>query len=80
MGKVTDQVKKATSLEKLSNKEKPAEFIGDISLEKVKEMAKNLDIPGNNEEAKIRQIIGSCISFRITINGKDPREFRNYPK
>lgn len=79
MGKVTDLFKKATGKEKLSNKEKPDEFVGDISMDKVKEMAKSMDLPGNSEEAKIRQVIGSCISFRIKVDGKDPREYKNYP-
>ena len=76
---VAELVKKAANLEKLGKKDKPNEIVGDISFEKIKEIAKNKEIPGNSEEAKIRQIIGSCISYKITIDRKDPREFRNYP-
>ena len=80
METIAELVKKNMNLEKLSKKEKQEEIVGDISLEKIKEIAKNRQIPGNSEDAKIRQIIGSCISYKITIDGKDPREFKNYPK
>ncbi len=78
MGTIAELVKKAANLGKLAKKDKPDEIVGDISLEKLKEMAKSVDIPGNTEEAKLKQIIGSCISYKITIDGKDPREFRNF--
>ncbi len=78
MGTIAALVKKAANLEKLAKKEKQEEIVGDISLEKIKEIAKNREIPGNSANAKIRQIIGSCISYKITIDGKDPREFKNY--
>ncbi|MCK4429176.1 MAG: hypothetical protein KAU95_02280 [Candidatus Aenigmarchaeota archaeon] len=76
MGLIAELVKKGANLGKLAKKDKPAEIVGDISLEKLKEMAKSVDIPGNNDEAKLSQIIGSCVSYKITIDGKDPREFK----
>ncbi|MCD6274958.1 MAG: hypothetical protein J7J15_02960 [Candidatus Aenigmarchaeota archaeon] len=79
METVAELVKKAANLEKLAKKEKPTDIVGDVPLEKLKEIVRNKEIPGDSEEAKIRQIIGSCVSYRITIDGKDPREFRNYP-
>jgi large subunit ribosomal protein L11 len=80
MPSVAEIIKKEIGVEKLSNKDKKDEWVGDISMEKIKEIAKNKDILGNTEEAKIRQIIGSCISYRITIDGKDPREFKDFGK
>jgi len=80
MATISEIIKKELNLEKLADKEKKDKWVGDISLEKIKEIAKKVDIPGNTEKAKIRQIIGSCISYRITINGKDPREFKNFGK
>lgn len=80
METIAELVKKNMNLEKLSKKEKQEEIVGDISFEKIKDIAKNRQLPGNSEDAKIRQIIGSCISYKITIDGKDPREFKNYPK
>ncbi len=74
---VAEQVRKETGLKKLTDKDKKG-WLGDISLEKIKEIAKNKDIPSDSEEAKIRQIIGSCVSYQITIDGKDPREFKDY--
>ncbi len=79
MATISDLIKKAGNFAKLSSKEKKDEIIGDISMEKIKEMAKTLEIPGNTEEAKIRQIIGSCVSYKITIDGKNPRELAQYP-
>lgn len=79
MTTVAEQIRKETGLKKLSDKEKKEEWVGDISMEKIKEIAKNKELSGNTEEAKIRQVIGSCISYKITIDSKDPREFKNYP-
>lgn len=79
MATISELIKKAGNFTKLSSKDKKEEIMGDLSMEKIKEMAKTLEIPGNNEEAKIRQIIGSCVSYRITIDGKDPRELTKYP-
>lgn len=80
MPTVAEIIKKELGIEKLANKDKKDEWVGNISLEKIKEIARNKELPGNTEEAKIRQIIGSCISYKITINGKDPREFKNFGK
>ncbi|RLJ00575.1 MAG: hypothetical protein DRP06_01845 [Candidatus Aenigmatarchaeota archaeon] len=79
MATISELIKKAGNFAKLSSKDKKEEVMGDISMEKIKEMAKNREIPGNTVEARIRQIIGSCVSYRITIDGKDPRELTQYP-
>jgi len=80
MPTVAEIIKKELGIEKLANKDKKDEWVGNISLEKIKEIARNKELSGNTEEAKIRQIIGSCISYKITIDGKDPREFKNFGK
>ena len=78
MAKISEIIKKELNLKKLENKDKKADMVGDISLDKIKELAKNSKIPGNTEDAKIRQIIGSCVSYKITIDGKNPKEFKSY--
>ena len=79
MTKVAEFIKKEAKVEKLTNKEKLDLTVGDISLEKIKEFAKSREMPGKDENAKIRQIIGACVSYKVTIDGKDPRELKNYP-
>ena len=79
MDTTAGQIRKETGLKKLTDKDKK-EWLGDISLEKIKEIARNKKFSGNSEEAKIRQIIGSCVSYQITIDGRDPRELKNYGK
>ncbi|OYT43223.1 MAG: hypothetical protein B6U88_01630 [Candidatus Aenigmarchaeota archaeon ex4484_56] len=74
MATTSELIKKLGNFKKLSNKDN--KIVGDISLEKIKEIAKEKNLTGNSENAKIRQIIGSCISYKITIDGKDPREFK----
>jgi len=78
MAKVAELVKKEANVKALSNKEKPADFVGNISFEAVKKIAKTVKMAGNTEEAKIRQVVGSCVSYRITIDGKNPKEFRHF--
>jgi ribosomal protein L11 len=78
MAKVSELIKKEAKIDKLAKKEDPKLRVGNISFDKVKEIAKTKKIPGNTPEAKIRQVVGSCISYRITIDGKDPKEFRHF--
>ncbi|MBN2094716.1 MAG: hypothetical protein JW727_01590 [Candidatus Aenigmarchaeota archaeon] len=78
MATVSELVKKEAKLQKLASKETPQNIMGNIPFEKIKEIAKNREMPGNTLEAKIRQIVGTCMSYRITIDGKDPREFKHY--
>jgi ribosomal protein L11 len=78
MAKVAELVKKEARVSALAIKDKPTEVVGNISFEAVKKIAKAVKMAGNTEEAKIRQIVGSCVSYKITIDGKSPKEFAHF--
>ncbi|MGI0151001.1 MAG: 50S ribosomal protein L11, partial [Thermoplasmata archaeon] len=60
--------------EKGSGKPK-TETVGDVSLEAVAKIAsaKGDDLQGRTEEQRINQVIGTCVSLGITVDGADPR-------
>lgn len=80
MATVSELVKKEANLKKLAEKGKPETIMGDIPFEKIKEIAKakENEIPGNTFEAKVRQVVGACQSYRITIDKKSPKEFARW--
>ena len=65
---------KEAKKEKGSGKPK-TEVIGDVSLDAVKRIAeaKGDDLHGRSMEEKMNQVIGSCVSLGITVDGEDPR-------
>jgi large subunit ribosomal protein L11 len=60
--------------EKGSGKSK-GEVIGDVSLDSVSKIAKakGTDLQGRTEDHRINQVIGTCVSMGITVDGQDPR-------
>jgi len=73
---VSELIKKVTKLSKLSDKEDKSKIVGDVSMENIKKIAelKKDELLGKDEKTRIKQIIGAIASYRITIDGKDPRE------
>ncbi|MDI6855714.1 MAG: 50S ribosomal protein L11 [Candidatus Thermoplasmatota archaeon] len=65
---------KELGIEKGSGKHKEAKA-GNIGLEQVKKIAelKKEDLQGSSLEARVKEVIGSCISVGVTIEGKDPK-------
>ena len=65
---------KEAGKEKGSGKPK-GEVLGDVSLEAVKRIAeaKGADLFGRSIEEKMNQVIGTCTSMGLTIDGQDPR-------
>ena len=65
---------KEAGKEKGSGKPK-GEVIGDVSLAAVKRIAeaKGDDMHGRTVEEKMNQVIGSCVSLGLTVDGEDPR-------
>ncbi|MGA8303922.1 MAG: 50S ribosomal protein L11 [Thermoplasmata archaeon] len=65
---------KEAGKEKGSGKPK-AEVIGDVGLEAVKRIAeaKGDDMHGRSIEEKMNQVIGTCVSLGLTVDGEDPR-------
>jgi large subunit ribosomal protein L11 len=65
---------KEAGKEKGSGKAK-TETVGDVSLDAVQRIAeaKGDDMFGRSVEEKMNQVIGTCVSLGITVNGEDPR-------
>ncbi len=61
--------------EKGSGKSK-TEVIGDVSMPQVRKIAelKKEDLFGRSEEERVNQVIGTCVSMGVTVDGRDPRE------
>jgi len=51
------------------------ETIGDVSLEAVRRIAeaKGDDLHGRTKEEQANQVIGTCVSLGLTVDGQDPR-------
>ncbi len=65
---------KEVGKEKGSGKPK-TEVIGDVSLDAVKRIAeaKGEDLYGRSLEERMNQVIGTCVSLGVTVDGQDPR-------
>jgi large subunit ribosomal protein L11 len=65
---------KEAGKEKGSGKAK-TEIVGDVSLDAVKRIAeaKGDDMHGRSVEEKMNQVIGTCVSLGLTVDGEDPR-------
>ncbi|UCD27125.1 MAG: 50S ribosomal protein L11 [Candidatus Bathyarchaeota archaeon] len=52
------------------------EKIGDLSIEKVVHIAKvkGTQLLAKNLKAAAKEVLGSCVSMGVTVEGKDPRE------
>ena len=71
---VSALIKKEMKVQKLAwikdgNKTLP----GDIKLKSLVEIAKSKEIPGDMQ-ARVKQILGTCLSGGVTIDGKSPKE------
>ncbi len=65
---------KEAGKEKGSGKSK-TEVSGDVSLEAVQRIAeaKGRDLFGRTPEENVNQVIGTCVSMGLTVDGQDPR-------
>ena len=52
------------------------EKVGNLSLEQVLRIAnvKRAELLAGNQEAAVKEVLGSCVSMGVTVEGKDPRE------
>ena len=52
-----------------------SEVIGDVSLDAVRKIAdaKGSDLHGRSVEERMNQVIGTCVSMGISVDGQDPR-------
>jgi large subunit ribosomal protein L11 len=54
-----------------------AEFVGDLTIDKVVSIARS-KIAGSyakNVKSAAKEVVGSCVSIGVKVEGKDPREF-----
>jgi large subunit ribosomal protein L11 len=65
---------KEAKKEKGSGKPK-TEPVGDVSIAAVRRIAeaKGEDLEGRTEEERANQVIGTCVSLGLTVDGQDPR-------
>jgi large subunit ribosomal protein L11 len=58
------------------DKEKGKKWVGNISFEKVLKVAKikEKELEGKNLKAKVKQLLGTCLSLHLLVDNKDPRE------
>jgi large subunit ribosomal protein L11 len=58
--------------------EPQAEFVADLSVEQVKTIAeqKHPDLLAYDLKNATKEIVGTCTSLGVTIEGNDPREFK----
>ncbi|MGB6441797.1 MAG: 50S ribosomal protein L11 [Thermoplasmata archaeon] len=65
---------KEAGKEKGSGKAK-SEVIGDVGLDAIQRIAeaKGEDMHGRSIEEKMNQVIGTCVSLGLTVDGEDPR-------
>lgn len=72
---VSALIKKELGIEKGSGNPK-ANKVGDLSLDKVKKIArmKIQDSLSPDLKAMVMEVLGSCVSMGVTVDGMDPRE------
>lgn len=53
------------------------DFVGDLSFDKVVSIAKSkmTGSYANSVRSAVREVVGSCVSMGVKVEGKDPREF-----
>lgn len=71
---VSAMIKKEMKVQKLAYiKEGNKTLPGDIRLESVIQIARNKEIPGDLN-ARVTQVLGTCLSGGVTVDGKSPKE------
>ena len=70
-------IKKYLNIEKGSSNPKE-EKVGDLPLEKVIEIAKIKmeDMNCTSLKSAVLQVLGTCVSMGVTVNGEDPKEIQ----
>ncbi|MFB6126006.1 MAG: 50S ribosomal protein L11 [Halolamina sp.] len=59
--------------------EPQAEFVADITVEQVKKLAeqKSSDLLSYDTRNAAKEVVGTCVTLGVTIEGDDPREFKD---
>ncbi len=68
-------IKKALGIDKAKT-DSATDYIGDISLERIKEIAekKHAEMLAKTFKSAVKEVIGTCVSMRVKVEGKDPKE------
>jgi len=72
---VTALLLKEAGKEKGSGKSK-TETIGNVTMDSIQKVAdaKGSDLEGRTPDRRINQVLGTCVSMGLTVDGRDPRE------
>ena len=77
---VTAMLKRELNIQKLAtvDENKNRNLAGDIKLETIIKIAKAKEdaMSGHDFGQKVKQILGTCLSCGVTINGKNPKELQ----
>jgi len=70
-------IKKELGIEKAKT-DSTTDYIGDIPLKQIKEIAKKKkeEILSSSLKKAIKEIIGTCVSMRVKVEGKDAKEIQ----
>ncbi len=74
---VTSLLKKELKTEKLAtvNEDKTRKLAGNLSLVVIRKIAKGKeDVLSGDFTAKVKQVLGTCVSCGVTVDGRDPRD------
>lgn len=76
---VSQLIKRELKLEKLAGLPKgesgrPADKVGNLTIDQVIKIAKGKDNIAGNLKSKVKQVLGTCLSCGVTVEGKDPRD------
>jgi large subunit ribosomal protein L11 len=74
---VTSMLKSEMKVKKLAKiTEEGKELPGDLPLEKVISIAKAKDSLGGEMKARVKQVLGTCLSSGVTVDGKSPKDIQ----
>lgn len=70
-------IKEAIGIEKAQT-DSTTDYLGDISIEQLKEVAKKKreGMLASSSKAAVKELIGTCVSMRLKVEGKDPKEIQ----
>jgi large subunit ribosomal protein L11 len=72
---VSSMLKRELKKDKLTSaKDGVVTQAGDLPLEKIISIAKSKTMPGRDLKAKVKQVLGTCLSGGVTVSGKNARE------
>jgi large subunit ribosomal protein L11 len=73
---VTSMIKKELKMETLGkvNEDKTRKLAGSISLTAIVNIAKSKDSIRGNTKAKVKQVLGTCSSSGVLVDGKNPKD------